>query len=540
MDRLRLLLMRIGEPRLQELVGADVIRNLSLLGQRLPADRLADVLIQRHGSSIVEDANRTIRTDLLNALSRADAESLYRSLGIVADASADPWPALSSSSFRDGGLAQRRLKDFIGLQEDGPVEVASEPPSELTVCPSYPLHDYQRGLVRSAVRELKSGDSRVLLHMPTGSGKTRCAMSVIAETLKWSEDEQAAVIWLAHSEELCSQAAEEFGRCWSSLGARHAVLGRYYGTHEVDIASFRGGVLVAGLQKLYRRSLRFQSEFLKLKSRAVLIVIDEAHQALAPTYQHLLQMLAPAGGRARLLGLSATPGRSLLDMGQDQLLANFFGQRKLTIPTPAGQDPIAFLQAEGYLAVPEYRYVPYTPTVSLSEADRKLLADGLDLTAETLARLGDDEQRNLLILNEIRHLVDEDGRIIVFACSVRHATMLSETLAGLGIRAGCVLGTTDAARRRTLIESFRRGGADDVQVLVNYAVLTAGFDAPKTNVAIIARPTQSVVLYSQMIGRALRGPRSGGNDSCKVVTMQDKIPGFRSIYEGFSHWEDVW
>ena len=254
----------------------------------------------------------------------------------------------------------------------------------------------------------------------------------------------------------------------------------------------------------------------------------------------MLELLAPIGGRAGLLGLSATPGRSLLDIGQDQKLAGFFARRKLTIPTPAGQDPITFLQAQGYLAVPDYHYVPYTPTVGLSDADRKMLADGLDLSAETLARLGDDEQRNLLILKETRRLVDDGGRIILFACSVRHATMLSETLAGLGVRSACVLGETDAGRRRLLIESFRRGGSDDIQVLVNYAVLTTGFDAPRTNVAVIARPTQSVVLYSQMIGRALRGLRSGGNEYCKVVTVQDKMPGFRSIYEGFSHWEDVW
>lgn len=532
--------MRLGEPRLQELVGADVVRYLSLLGQRLPVDRLADVLIQRYGDTIVDDANAVIRSSLLSGLPRSDAENLRRSLGGVAENEADPWRALTSSSFPDGGLAQQRLYEFIGFQREEPVAVADEPPSEITICPGYSLHDYQLELVRSTKLELKSGDRRVLLHMPTGSGKTRCAMSVIAETLKWSEDKQAAAIWLAHSEELCSQAVEEFGRCWRSLGARQAVLGRFYGAHEIDIASFSGGLLVAGLQKLYRRSLRFQSDFLRLKGRAVLVVIDEAHQSLAPTYQHLLQMLAPTGGRAGLLGLSATPGRSLLDMGQDQLLANFFGRRKLTIPTPSGQDPIAFLQSEGYLAVPEYRYLPYTPTVSLSETDIRLLTEGLDLSSETLARLGDDEQRNLLILNEIRRLVDKDVRIILFACSVRHATMLSETLAGLGIRAGCVLGSTDTKRRRTTIESFRRGGAEDVQVLVNYAVLTAGFDAPKTNVAIIARPTQSVVLYSQMIGRALRGPRSGGNHFCKVITVQDKIPGFRSIYEGFSHWEDVW
>ncbi len=67
-----------------------------------------------------------------------------------------------------------------------------------------------------------------------------------------------------------------------------------------------------------------------------------------------------------------------------------------------------------------------------------------------------------------------------------------------------------------------------------------GFDAPRTNVAMIARPTRSVVLYSQMVGRAARGPRAGGNERCRVITVVDRIPGFRSIAEAFTFWEDIW
>ena len=73
--------------------------------------------------------------------------------------------------------------------------------------------------------------------------------------------------------------------------------------------------------------------------------------------------------------------------------------------------------------------------------------------------------------------------------------------------------------------------------LFNYAVLTAGFDAPRTRCAIIARPTKSLVLYSQMVGRAMRGTRSGGNKSCEIYTVVDTaLPGFGSVVEAFSHW----
>jgi DNA repair protein RadD len=79
------------------------------------------------------------------------------------------------------------------------------------------------------------------------------------------------------------------------------------------------------------------------------------------------------------------------------------------------------------------------------------------------------------------------------------------------------------------------------KILVNYGVLTTGFDAPKTSGAIIARPTKSLVLYSQMVGRATRGKRAGGNAEAEVGTVVDRaLPGFASLTEAFHNWEDVW
>ena len=79
-----------------------------------------------------------------------------------------------------------------------------------------------------------------------------------------------------------------------------------------------------------------------------------------------------------------------------------------------------------------------------------------------------------------------------------------------------------------------------LNIIINFGVLTTGFDAPKSNVAIIGRPTQSVTLYSQMIGRVMRGKKAGGNESCKVVTVKDPIYGFRDMSESFEYWEELW
>ena len=76
--------------------------------------------------------------------------------------------------------------------------------------------------------------------------------------------------------------------------------------------------------------------------------------------------------------------------------------------------------------------------------------------------------------------------------------------------------------------------------MVNFNVLTAGFDAPKTNVTIIAKPMNSLVQYLQMAGRAMRGPRSGGNAECYIYTVMDDIPEFQSINLAFDYWNNMW
>ena len=83
--------------------------------------------------------------------------------------------------------------------------------------------------------------------------------------------------------------------------------------------------------------------------------------------------------------------------------------------------------------------------------------------------------------------------------------------------------------------------SDDAMVICNYGVLTTGFDAPQISAALIARPTKSLVLYSQMVGRATRGTKAGGNAAAEIVTVVDQqLPGFRDMTEAFANWEDVW
>jgi len=96
-------------------------------------------------------------------------------------------------------------------------------------------------------------------------------------------------------------------------------------------------------------------------------------------------------------------------------------------------------------------------------------------------------------------------------------------------------GTTDRKIRSKAIKDFKDG---NVQLICNFGILSAGFDAPKTDLVFIARPTVSLVLYSQMLGRGLRGPAIGGTEDCKVITVRDNIEGYEDMDSVYSYFED--
>ena len=159
---------------------------------------------------------------------------------------------------------------------------------------------------------------------------------------------------------------------------------------------------------------------------------------------------------------------------------------------------------------------------------------------QILDRLGTDKQRNLKILSSIEDLLKRHRRVIVFAPSVENARMLTAILSLRGHEAFVVTGESNANERERIIRRFR-SNANRAMVVVNYGVLTTGFDAPSISAAIIARPTRSLVLYSQMVGRATRGTRAGGNNEAEIVTVVDpRLPGFGSVADAFKNWEDVW
>jgi len=130
-------------------------------------------------------------------------------------------------------------------------------------------------------------------------------------------------------------------------------------------------------------------------------------------------------------------------------------------------------------------------------------------------------------------------KIIVFASSMPNAIAIGDLLNIEGIKAATITSKTDSIIRRQNIDLFKN--TNQINILINYDVLTTGFDAPKAKIAIIARPTTSIVLYHQMTGRVARGKKQGGNETCKILTVIDKnLPGYKDLSDSFYFWEDIW
>ena len=406
--------------------------------------------------------------------------------------------------------------------------------------PAYGLHDYQRQVFRdiidilTAPQELVSPGVRVLAHLPTGSGKTRIAARVASELLGLNDNPDALVVWLASGEELLSQAANELERAWHHLGNREISIQRVWGSRDIRLERSEGGVLVAGLAKLRASSNRDASILAALSERVVAVIFDEAHQAPAETYEYVTEQLLTY--RPALLGLTATPGRGWGLSDEDERLGAMFHYNRVVIDSRGHSNAVAFLIENGYLAEPRFSHVDFdsgiTNSVSATEQS--------DYESSLLDALGEDDFRNQRIVTLISEELLRSKRIIVFCPSVASALSCCELLVEQGHRANVITANTPDEDRTTTVAEFRDLNGPPM-TLFNYGVLTAGFDAPATRSVVIARPTRSVVLYSQMAGRALRGPRSGGNRTSWIHTVVDTgLPGFRSVAEAFSNWEALW
>ncbi len=512
---------------------SDADRLLAAVGERALRDQLPEMLVAMlqvdgadlGGKRLAEAAIATWHTDAL----RRHREALH---------DLDPPKQWAGSSraiafvqalgFTADWAGRRTPKRDPWLEVPGPEKLP-------------PLHDYQERIAENLRALLGSestagGERRAMISLPTGSGKTRVAVQAIVEAVR-EDDFPGGVLWVADRDELCEQAVEAWRQVWSSIGGagKRLRISRAWAGQESPRPLTKRHVVVASIQTLRVRLGRPAYAFL---ADLQLVVFDEAHRSIAPTYTSVMEEIGltrfQMSDEPFLVGLTATPYRGR-DEEETTRLVNRYGKRRLDDGAFPDDEPTAVVQHLQKMRI-------------LSQVDHATIAgDTFRLRDEDLRfimrqegwkdgrwnlpwlpqfvedRIAGSTARTKRILEAFEKHIGPDWPVLVFATSVEHAQTLAALLEDRNISSRAVSGKTDPATRRQVVEEFRRGA---LRALVNYGVFREGFDAPKTRAILVARPVYSPNLYFQMIGRGLRGPMNGGTDRCLILNVEDNIENF--------------
>lgn len=545
---LKELLSKCSIADLQRVLDVDIIDTLIALDERQTPTQLAEALIICFGRRFFYI--KKLRALLIKNLPNKKLESLlreevFRQSVFEAQGKQDMIDKINSFTWGDNekskillNLFELEEEDFIlpRRKKDPFIESVELENKHSLEAWEFSLHPYQEEIRKDIVQFLSvDAKKRLLVHMPTGSGKTRVMMEAVCDFFRLQK-KPTTVIWMAYSDELCSQAAETFKDRWQLRGSYPLNILRFWGGRNLEEFDKQGNNFVITSFDTAHAALTSQNDnrfefFLNLRGSSSLVIVDEAHQAPAPTYSDAIELLL-AG--AKLVGLTATPGSNRQEKND---VAEFFERNKITLSKQyCKPSPVEYLQEQKILSEIDH-YKLAGSDVNLNKDQLDYVSKQLELPNSVLKELGKDKQRNLVILQELTELVHEKKQTIVFATSVKHAQLLTICLKTLGANAACIVGETPYDERVSFIEEFK---SNNLNILINFGVLTTGFDAPNTDAVLIARPTYSVVLYSQMIGRGLRGTRMGGTKDCKILNVVDNIKNMPQANQAFTYFEADW
>ncbi|MFC1866813.1 DEAD/DEAH box helicase [Thermodesulfobacteriota bacterium] len=398
------------------------------------------------------------------------------------------------------------------------------------------LHNYQKDLKTKVLYELENQTKRFLVQMPTGAGKTRTIIEALLENIIENDifHNQKSIVWLAHTEELCEQAIDTFKDVWQNLAPFSTQIVRCWGTYKPTSFDVLGSFIVGTFQKfnsLLKSNLDVFSAILK---SCQIVVVDEAHKAIAPSYANVINALCNQKS-VFLIGLTATPGRGKDKIKENQELSKYFG-RNLLSPKFI-ENPITELRRRKVLAKLKRKIISTNIDIKIKTDDLSEIDSYFDLPIVVINNLANNVGRNRIIIDVISDELKKGNPCLVFSCSVEHSKILSSVLNYKGFKSAYIDCKLRKGSRKRIVNGFRKGEYD---VLVNYGVLSTGFDAPRIRTVIITRPTSSVVLYSQMIGRGLRGPRMGGAEVCNLIDIKDNYLNFGGVEEVYNCFEEYW
>jgi superfamily II DNA or RNA helicase len=490
--------------------GVPAIQEIDFLIHEIKPDAGLEAKAKCFRESLNEEvlSQRLNRARILSGLDKEKLDRLSRLANIPAATLLDSGYDLSPEERRDFERAiigrQSTLTDRADLNSIGM-------PDELTF--RYSLFKHQRSIADRIIELITSADKGCIVHMPTGSGKTRTAMWTICRLIT---EYQLRCCWITYNRTLISQAIEEFQKAWHAKGDSTCRIGYITGEKESsDLDQIN--MLFASFGKLSIDSRTEDRRYISMiAENSDVIFIDEAHETQAEGRGIAIRAIRFMNPEIKVIGLTATPGKSPEGFrDEDYDLADHFEQNKVILSIEGYRNPIDYLLDNEYLSRPLYFEIENTW--------------GSDQLAEVLE-----------IVALARKHANKHKKIIVFCSSVETSKRCSALVELLGITSFHIDGETDEVSRARIREAFNAPSSTS-SVLFNCNVLATGFDAPLTTLVLICRQVNSIVQLSQMIGRGLRGPRAGGTREVDIgLVLNRRDPDSLSIASMFMNWEHLW
>ncbi|WP_270771120.1 DEAD/DEAH box helicase [Intestinibacter bartlettii] len=383
-----------------------------------------------------------------------------------------------------------------------------------------------------------------LLVMPTGSGKT---FTVVNWLLENAIPKGYKVIWFAHRKDLIEQAQNAFIH-------RAPVLLKYNikefsimpisGEHYSMSQASKCDAYICSIQSAASNNgFRFINTMLGAKGREkVVIVIDEAHHAVMPSFRKILSKITELNPNRILLGITATPTR-MQESEQIRLYKMFDCFEDIKTAKQNKENPrfiyevqLKDLIANGTLANPRYQKIETNiegkVDFEISENDEKYYKQYGELSERIKNQLANSSYRNRIIVDEYIKNREKYGKTLVFAVNKAHAYTLDKEFKkafkenNLDINSEyCLSGDSNNQEKINKFKNQKDG------VFINVQILTEGSDVPDIQTVFLTRQTNSEPLLMQMIGRGLRGKAAGGTETLNVVDFHD-------TWEKFKFWLD--
>lgn len=329
------------------------------------------------------------------------------------------------------------------------------------------LREYQVKALHDLYDSFRSGNDRVIWCLPTGAGKSTVASRFVKACVK----NDKRVLFAVHSKELVQQFSK---RLWGQFG-------------------IRSGVIMAGVKPAREYPVQVASVMSLVRRKhpdADVVIIDEAHRSKAKSYLKILANYP----EAKVVGLTATPFR-----GDGRGLGNGLFQ---SIVHPVRLRQLIDL---GYLVGTQV----YAPKTAIDLTGIRTKRGDFDME-ETFKRYNDQVAYQEVADNYLRHSAGK--KAIVFNINIQHSKLQTQAFKSRGISAEHLDGETPKAERSRIVSRFANG---EIMVLNNVGLFTEGFDVPDTEAVILNRPTKSLGLYVQMVGRGLRP--ADDKDVCIVL-----------------------